>query len=808
MNVEALKYRKLGYISIGLSVRWDSGHQQKRLELPQHWPSATLDTSPQYFNKHNNGIALLTGDKNDLYVIDCDVLKEKDRELGILDGTDAFKALVDRYGLPDNCPCAQSASGGMHFFFSLSKSLEQGLVHSKNTSKIVVTKGLLDSKHDCRSITIDTRGDGGCIIAAPTSYSLEEDQTRAYRWITPLVPPTELPAMPDWCIRLINESIASIKDARQHAHSMVRESAERVSATLTIDHTLFIRQTQTLIEGLQQSKMARIWQRTRGYDYALADRNKPCIGCTLTHTSNNFMVRGIADGCFWMRNYSSKCKGNVYNWEGHPLLNMILESPCTDAPYSRMLRDRYHIQGYNLVYTTKDRFLNFNGTVWEEMHKYVLTREIDSICGMIMDYLVKNISVAEDGDEDSSKEVKNKVARFRQGRNYLRKQSSLNSIAAYYKQMYTDVNIESKLDQNPNLLAVKNGIIDLRTGELREGQDTDFMMTQLDTIYEPNGKTDIIDGFVNSIFSDDQPTIRYVQKLLGYGITGHTREQCWAIFTGTGSNGKSLLISLIEALLGRWYITAAYDVFFKNEQRVKAGGPSPHLADLKGVRICVKEETEPKDNLNVEMLKIITGESTVTARQLYKDYESFQPTALPILLCNHKPAVDIDDDAMLRRIKVVPFNNIYTSPDDANRPYDEHNPRHRPKNPDLRAKLLTSHAQEQLLTWLVNGAVRWYTEKLGAQPQSMVDAFKAYCDENDKIKLFIDTRCELPPAGLQKDDLKAYHVNAGDFLAALNQHSSLKYKQKDLIEKMKTRGFKYANPRGMTTRVYTGLRML
>lgn len=89
----------------------------------------------------------------------------------------------------------------------------------------------------------------------------------------------------------------------------------------------------------------------------------------------------------------------------------------------------------------------------------------------------------------------------------------------------------------------------------------------------------------------------------------------------------------------------------------------------------------------------------------------------------------------------------------------------------------------------------------------MVDAFNTCCTENDKIKMFIDHRCELPPTGLQKGELKEYHVNAGDFLVALNDHSGDKYKQMDLIEKMKARGFKYTRSR-TGERLYMGLRML
>jgi len=803
MESAAIEFARQGFVSVGVTLSWDSEKNQKTLNLPKGWPSATAETYPQYFSKHNNGIALLTGEKSDLYVVDCDVLKEKDIAQNMLDGVEIFSLLIDTFGAV-NCPIARSSSGGMHYFFSLSKSLDSGLNFSKNTSKIVVTKGLLDSVGN-QSITVDTRGDGGCIIVAPTSIN-----NKKYQWIRPLVSSENLPAMPPWCIRLINESSSCFSGS-----SVQNDIVKRVSHSTTItisDASLFIKQTQKYIEKIQKSAMAKIWQRSRGFDYSLQEK-KECACCLNIHTSNNYMVRSVTDDCFWMRNYSSKCLPKIYNWESHPLLRMVLESPCTDAPYSRMLKERYHHLGYKLVFTLKHRFLNFNGIVWEEMDKHELTRQVDSICGEVMDLLVKILSPEKGMSEDSEKELEKKKARFRMGRDFLRKNSNLNGIVTHFKQLYIDTDVEKELDKNPNLLAVKNGVIDLRTGELREGYPEDYIQTQLDIEYFPDIETEIIDEFITSIFSDSQETIDYVQRLFGYAITGHTREQKWAILTGEGGNGKSLFIGAIGTLLQKWCVTASYDVFFKGEKRTTAGGPTPHLAALKGARICVKEETDPKDKLNVEMLKMITGESPVAARELYKAEESFKPTAFPVLLCNHKPAIDIEDEAMMRRIVVIPFHNIYTSPSDVNRPFDPNNPRHRLKNPSLQEILLGKKAQQQLLTWLVRGAVKWFKSDpkigLGEQPKAMQEAFMDYKEENDKVKLFINAMCEVAPKEMPKKNMisEGYFVNASAFKERLLEHCNYKCTQIALKEKMENRGFKYDKPRGMTEKIYVGLRL-
>ncbi|KAF9342821.1 hypothetical protein BGX26_006796 [Mortierella sp. AD094] len=340
-----------------------------------------------------------------------------------------------------------------------------------------------------------------------------------------------------------------------------------------------------------------------------------------------------------------------------------------------------------------------------------------------------------------------------------------------YRIQYGNNDIEDQLDTNPDLRIARNGVIDLKTGACREGLPEDYMTTQLDTDYNGLGSsTKDIDEFMEDIFDNNSELIEYVQRLLGYGITGHTTEQCWLIPTGSGGNGKSLLIGLLEKLLEKWYVTAPYDVFFKSARRAQAGGPSPHLEELKGARIC--------------------------------DYETFTPTALPILLCNHKPAVDVDDPAMLRRIKVIPFNNIYTSPEDSIRPYDRNNPRHRLRDPNVRQRLHTKYSQEQLLVWLVEGAVKWYAGGLGKLPQCMKDAFQECCSENDKLKEFIDECCEV------SDN---YKVNAklfrDSFRSFLGYSSNVQ--QKDLMEMMNTRGFQYKAVRDGTsvTKMYLGLQV-
>lgn len=232
---------------------------------------------------------------------------------------------------------------------------------------------------------------------------------------------------------------------------------------------------------------------------------------------------------------------------------------------------------------------------------------------------------------------------------------------------------------------------------------------------------------------DNVDKIKYVQKLLGYGITGESREQCWAIFSGEGSNGKSLLISMIEALLVNYFIVCP-DLIFNKSIRRSQNTHTNHLAVLRGKRICVKDEFDNNIDLNSATLKYLTGGTSVLAREAFsKYYISFQPTFLPILLCNKKPKIDVDDNAEVRRIILIPFENMFISPDDHRMIYDENNPNHKIIDINLKDKMTNKPYLEQFLVWLVKGSIEWYRSGLGESPDCIKNAFTGYIDEKQKV---------------------------------------------------------------------------
>ncbi|KAF9349204.1 hypothetical protein BGX26_012451, partial [Mortierella sp. AD094] len=269
-----------------------------------------------------------------------------------------------------------------------------------------------------------------------------------------------------------------------------------------------------------------------------------------------------------------------------------------------------------------------------EISKKDVLRDIAVTCRKILETLLKNIHPKYNADNDEIEAVEQQRSQIAAGLAYLKTASNLKSILLNYRIDGIAKIQESSLDVNPNILVVRNGVIELATGELRSGLPSDYMSRQLNIEYKGiDSKTGVIEDYISELFDTDQGVIRYLQRMLGYGITGRADSQIWAIFTGEGSNGKSLLVELLECLLEDWVVPAPPEIFFKNPQRVRVGSHSTHLGTLKGARICIKEEAEQNDKLNTEDIKKISAGATITMRAAHAStFEKFKPTVLPILL--------------------------------------------------------------------------------------------------------------------------------------------------------------------------------
>lgn len=277
-------------------------------------------------------------------------------------------------------------------------------------------------------------------------------------------------------------------------------------------------------------------------------------------------------------------------------------------------------------------------------------------------------------------------------------------------------------DRDKSAFNAQNGYIDLIGGTLNE-HSRKKMFTKISNV-EFTDKTDCprwLD-FLNEIFEYDQELIDFIQKSVGYSLSGSTREQCMFILFGNGRNGKSVFLDIINDILGSYATNIQPQTLMVKQQ---TSGANSDIARLKGARLVTT--TEPNDGVRLDegLVKQLTGGDKVTARHLYGNEFEFEPEFKIWMATNHKPIIRGTDDGIWRRMKMIPFK--YQIPD------------HRV---DKNLKYKLRKELPAILNWAVEGALKWQKEGL-KNPRVVEEANKEYRTEMDVIELFMQECCAI-----------------------------------------------------------------
>lgn len=345
---------------------------------------------------------------------------------------------------------------------------------------------------------------------------------------------------------------------------------------------------------------------------------------------------------------------------------------------------------------------------------------------------------------------------------------------ARYGEKRTVVNIADLAKSDPRIAAradqwdaeiwalnTPGGVVDLCTGSLRPARREDYMTRM--TRVTPGGDCPTWRRFLDVATAGDVELQRFMQRVAGYCLTGSTRDHALFFVYGTGGNGKGTFINTFKAILGGYAQAASMSTF--TEQ--KHDDHPTALAGMMGARLVTAQETEEGKRWAESRIKALTGGDPIRARFMRQDEFEFIPQFKLLFAGNHKPGLRNVDEAMKRRLHLIPFT-VTVQPED--------------RDPALPEKLESEAAG--ILAWAIEGCLEW--QRIGLKPPAAVLAATAeYLEQQDNIAAWIEERCVVHTTisgkrGPLYQSYKEWAEEAGEFALP----------QKRWIGAMEHRGFR------------------
>jgi putative DNA primase/helicase len=339
-----------------------------------------------------------------------------------------------------------------------------------------------------------------------------------------------------------------------------------------------------------------------------------------------------------------------------------------------------------------------------------------------------------------------------------------------------------EFDTQPMLLTCLNGTLDLETGQLRSHVREDHITRLAPVAYDRDAwhpdayyaqYGDGGDGaglplwnrFIRDITEDDPALAGYLQRAVGYSLTGSTREAAFFIAYGGGRNGKSKFLEAVRGVFGDYGQAIPTATLLEHY-----GHDIPNdLAALAGSRLATAAEPKAGAKWNESIIKQLTGGDSIAARFLHREFFTFRPVAKLWLGTNHKPETNEDTAALWRRIKLIPFLAYFDGSRD---------------DPQIGEKLIGE--AERILAWAVQGCLDWQRGGLG-EPERVQQATQGYRDEQDVLGDFLLEQCQIG------DDCK---VKARELYKAYERwvwdRHSKPLKEKQFLALVEQKGFRRA----------------
>ncbi len=336
--------------------------------------------------------------------------------------------------------------------------------------------------------------------------------------------------------------------------------------------------------------------------------------------------------------------------------------------------------------------------------------------------------------------------------------------------------ISEQWDADPFALNTPGGTVDLRTGEMRPNRPEDYLTKC--TAVATGEDCPTWHQFLVRITEGNEDLIGFLQRVVGYSITGSTREHALFFGYGTGANGKSVFCNTIARIMADYHRAAPADVFMAS----RTDHHPTELAGLQGARLVTATETEENRRWAESRIKALTGGDPIAARYMRQDFFEFTPVFKLFVAGNHKPRLRTVDEAIRRRLHLIPFSVTIPKTE---------------RDPGLPEKLKAEWPG--ILAWAIDGAVEWHTN--GLQPPAVVtDATLEYLAGEDLIAVWIEDRCHQEPDA--KTLASELHKSFKEWAEATSERSM---SQRAFSTALESHGFKKEKTRD--GRYFIGLRI-
>jgi putative DNA primase/helicase len=565
---------------------------------------------------------------------------------------------------------------------------------------------------------VDIKADGGYVIMPP---SVHPETGRSYAWKegTEELP---LPECPQWIFGLLpmrREKTANEPQNAIEGNAVIFSEGERNDrlfklgcslrakglAAEVIQSTLLSVNASQCRPPLPERDVKTIARQAAKYKAGITPNMSEGNASTDPPTDGNAALPDIDDAAFDALMESAD--------QNYGLVNFGYER--NDSGNAQRLIDEH---GEDMRFCHEwGKWLIWDGRRWEEGARFAAVRHAeDMVSKMLQD------AMAIPKSEDESTEAERLAAiRFAKASGNNGKIKALLEIA----QSGYLIPIESRqFDGNKYMLNCANGSLDLKTGELRPFDRADYATKIISTPYMPKAACPLWERFLFRIMGGNARWVEFLARAFGYSLTGDTSEQCVFICHGSGENGKSTMLGIIQSILGEYARQAAPETVMEKKGNSEA---NYDLAVLRGARLVTAVETRDNKKLDEAVVKQVTGGDVIACRRMREDFWEYAPEFKLFMATNHRPVIRATDHGMWRRIRLIPFDDRIT-------------PEEKDKN--LPEKLAAE--APGILAWSVRGCLEWQKTGLN-EPQEVLASTQDYRNEQDMLGAFLDEYCLIGP---------------------------------------------------------------